>query len=56
MRYAFPTLFLTSPALAHPAQLPHAHSADWAVTVALMLIAAAVVVAKLQAIQVRKHQ
>lgn len=46
MRYAIPALFLASPALAHLASLPHTHSADWAVPVALMLISAAAITAR----------
>ncbi|WP_282022498.1 hypothetical protein [Ruegeria faecimaris] len=56
MRYAIPALFLASPALAHPASLPHGHSGDWAVPVALMLIGAAVVLAKRKAVRVRRRQ
>ena len=53
MRYAIPTLFLASPALAHPASLPHANSADWAVPVVLMLIGAAAFMAKRKAVRDR---
>ena len=56
MRYTIPALFLASPALAHPASLPHVHSADWAVPVALLLIGAAVYMAKRKAIRVRRRQ
>ena len=56
MRYFIPALFLASPVLAHPADLPHAHTADWGVPVALLLIGVAVVVAKREAFRVRGRQ
>lgn len=56
MRYTFPVLFLASPALSHSASLPHGHSADWVVLVALMLIGAAALMAKRKAVQVRGRQ
>ena len=56
MRYVTPALFLASPALAHPASLPHTHSADWAVPVALRLVGAAAFMAKRKAVRVRKRK
>ena len=56
MRYLIPALFLASPALAHSADLPHGHSADWAIPFALASICVAAVVAKRQAIRARARK
>lgn len=54
MRYLFLSLILASPALAHPANLPHAHSADWVVPVAMLGIGVAIIATKRRAIWKRK--
>ncbi len=54
MRNCIPVLFLATPAWAHPSDLPHAHSADWTVPVALLLIGIAAVAARRRTARARK--
>ena len=56
MRFVLPTLFLASPALAHPANLPHTHAADWAVPVALLLTGVAVFAARRRAMRIKARK
>ena len=56
MRYLIPLLCLASPALAHPAALPHTHSTSWAVPAALLLIGIAAVAARRQAVLARARK
>ena len=53
MRYMIPALLLASPAVAHPASVPHTHAADWAVPLAVALILVAGVVARRQAVRAK---
>lgn len=54
MRFFVPALLVASPALAHPAGLPHAHTSDWAVPIALATIVLTAVVARRRAMRIRK--
>ena len=45
MHYLLPVLVLASPAAAHQADLPHAHSADWGFFVALLVLGVVAVAA-----------
>ena len=56
MRYLLAALVLAPPALAHPGDLPHGHSADWAMPFALVLICVAAVVAQRRAIRARARK
>ena len=53
MRYLCPALFLAAPAMAHPADLPHGHGAEWAAPLVLFLIGLAVVASRRKAARVR---
>ena len=53
MRVLVPFLLTATPALAHTTDLPHGHSADWAVPVALLLIGLAVFVSKRKAVRIK---
>lgn len=54
MRFFVPSLLVATPALAHPAGLPHVHTSDWAAPIALATIVLAAVVARRRASRIRK--
>ena len=54
MRYLIPALMLASPAVAHPTSLPHVHTMDWVVPVAMMLVFLVAVVARYRAVRTKK--
>ena len=54
MRYLVPGLLFASPAVAHPAQTFHGHTADWAAPLVLLLIGFAAFVALRRAVRVQK--
>lgn len=56
MRYLIPALAIASPALAHSTDLPHSHSADWAIPAALFLTGAAVLIARRRTVRARTRK
>ena len=56
MRFLAATLVLAPPALAYPADMPHAHAEGWARPFALMLICVVATVAQRRAVRARARK